>query len=90
MCNSASVYNQQLTGMQYQSGQLARQKVFNSWLDLMDQSNICMKTWIVTLSLELVHPLLLQALVLIRKKDPTVLIPILILLSLPSRRFVES
>ena len=38
-----------------------------------------MRTWIFALSLELVHPLLLQALVPIRKKDPTV--PILILLS---------
>ena len=35
----------------------------------MDQSNISMKTWIFSLSsLELVHPLLLQALVPIRKK----------------------
>ena len=47
-------------------------------------SNICMKTWIFTLSLELVHPLLLQA--LIWKKDPTVLI----FLSLSPRRLVEN
>ena len=36
------------------------------------------------------HPLLLQALVLTRKEDPTVLILILILLSLPPRSLVES
>ena len=34
----------------------------------MDQSIICMKTWIFALSLELVHPLLLQALVPMWKK----------------------
>ena len=45
-----------------------------------------MKTWIFTLSLELVYPLLLQGLVPIGKNDPTVPIPILIVLSLPPRR----
>ena len=58
----------------------------------MDQANSCMKTWIFTLSLELAHPLLLQALVPIWNRDLTVLIPIpiLILLSPPPRRLVDS
>ena len=56
----------------------------------MDQSNIALKIWIFTLSLELVHTLLLQALVPIGKKVPTVLILIRILLRVPPGRLVES